>query len=79
MRYYLNQVKKDLDSVKEMREVTRLRSRLMNRFRNISSLRRSVGGTQGPMVKPGEYQIKMTVDGKVYKGKIVVRQDPILK
>ena len=77
---YLIQVNKDLNLAKTMREVTRLRSRLMNRFRNISSLRRSFsGGSQGPMVEPGEYQIKMTVDGKVYTNKITVREDPMLQ
>lgn len=36
-------------------------------------------GAQGDEVSPGEYQIKMTVDGTAYLGKIKVRRDPMLE
>ncbi len=77
---FLNQVKKDLVSIKNMREINMLRGRLMNRFRDVSSLRRSFStrGVRGPAAGPGVYVIKMTVDGKVYSNKITVREDPML-
>ena len=34
---------------------------------------------QGPMVMPGQYEIRLTVDGKVYRQPITVKLDPRLK
>ena len=34
------------------------------------------GGTRGPMVLPGEYQVRLTVDGKSYTAPLQVKLDP---
>ena len=39
---------------------------------------RGRGGFQGTLASPGEYLIKMTVNGTTYTGKIKIRQDPML-
>ncbi|KPK91201.1 hypothetical protein AMJ80_07555 [bacterium SM23_31] len=40
---------------------------------------RQRGGARGPSAGPGEYAVKMTVNGQTYTGKIVIRQDPLLE
>ncbi len=35
-------------------------------------------GRSGVTAGPGEYGVKMTVNGIVYKSKLIIRQDPIL-
>ena len=40
---------------------------------------RGAGGAGGSVAEPGTYAVKMTVNGKTYAGKIVVRQDPMLE
>jgi len=78
-RESVNQMKMDIKSAKNMRDINRLRNRLVNRFRDVGSLRRSFPTRmQRSSAQPGEYLIKMTVDGKIYSNKITVRKDPML-
>ncbi len=36
-------------------------------------------GPQGALAPPGEYLVKLTVGGKTYSGKVVIRRDPLLE
>ncbi len=40
---------------------------------------RGAGGAGGTVAEPGTYAVKMTVNGKTFAGKIIVRQDPMLE
>jgi hypothetical protein len=40
---------------------------------------RGAGGAGGSVAEPGTYAVKMTVNGKTFTGKIIVRQDPMLE
>jgi len=40
---------------------------------------RGAGGAGGANAEPGTYAVKMTVNGKTFAGKIIVRQDPMLE
>jgi photosystem II stability/assembly factor-like uncharacterized protein len=56
-----------------------LRERLLEEFGEFSAVQRGfVGRLQGETAPPGEYFLRLTVDGKSYAGKLTVRPDPIL-
>ena len=51
-----------------MREISGISARFYGR-----------GGLRGTPAEPGEYLVKMTVNGRAYKSKIVIRRDPLLE
>jgi photosystem II stability/assembly factor-like uncharacterized protein len=56
-----------------------VRERLLEEFAEAGLLQRGfVGRLQGEAAPPGEYLLRLTVDGKSYTGRLTVRPDPIL-
>ncbi len=75
----LQKLKKQLQ--KAGKDPSRLRD-IWNRIREISGISRFYrrgGGLRGIPAEPGEYLVKMTVNGNPYKGKIIIRRDPLLE
>ncbi|MFQ5633429.1 MAG: hypothetical protein ACE5I1_32075, partial [bacterium] len=60
-----------------------VREKLIARYRDVRSLRRILGlafrgDSQGSLATPGDYLIKMSVNGNIHTGKLTVREDPML-
>lgn len=78
----LQQLKKQLQ--KAGADPTRL-TEISNKMREVFGRRRFFGGRRGrgglrgTPAEPGEYLVKMTVNGKTYTGKIVIRRDPLIE
>ena len=79
---WLEQTRETLKKAKYDTELNKIWDKLVEEFGNLSFLRRAFRGVsgrlQGAAVEPGEYLITMTVDGKTYTEKILVRKDPIV-
>ncbi len=75
----IKQVKNDLKKADNENVIIRIFEKLRDQFGNLSMFRRSFfRGLQGAQAAPGEYLVRLTVDGKTYTEKITVREDPIL-
>jgi hypothetical protein len=46
---------------------------------SMAAIYKDTPSTQGPMVLPGEYKVKLTVDGKTYMEPLTVKMDPRVK
>ena len=77
---WIKQARGLLKTVKTDKDLNQIREDLFDEFGGIRALRRAFGSPlQGVPVDPGDYLIRMTVDGKTVQGAITVREDPILK
>jgi hypothetical protein len=77
---WIKQVRGLLQTAKSDRDLNQIREDLTDEFGHIFALRRAFGNAlQGDPVEPGDYLIKMNVNGDTVQGTITVREDPILE
>jgi photosystem II stability/assembly factor-like uncharacterized protein len=76
---WIKQTQKEFQQAKTADELNAAREKLLEHFRDARGLRGiAVNRLQGAQAEPGEYSVKLSVDGKTYTGTITVRQDPML-
>ena len=75
----LAQAAAELKAARDASAIDRVRERLLEEFEDLATGRGGVGGpVVGPPAGPGEYLLKLTVEGTTYTRTLVVRPDPVL-
>jgi len=77
---WIKQARGLLQTAKSDKDLNQIREDLLDEFGDINALRRAFGNElRGNLGEPGDYLIKMNVEGKTVQGTITVREDPVLK
>jgi hypothetical protein len=75
----LAQAAAELKAVRSDAAINRVRERLLESLGDVAGARAAIGGpVSGPEAGPGEYLLRLIVDGTASTGKLVVRPDPML-
>lgn len=70
----------DLKAARDASAIDGVRQFLLDKLEEMATGRGGVGGpVVGPPAGPGEYLLKLTVDGTTYTRTLVVRPDPMLE
>ncbi len=74
----LSDARNNLENARQVEEYNSITNDLRSEFGHFVILRRAFGRRlQGDAVKPGEYKLRLTLNGTEFTGKITVRRDPI--
>ncbi|MFQ5603337.1 MAG: hypothetical protein ACE5HS_08730 [bacterium] len=75
---WIKAVKKEFEEARNDEELNVVRDKLVEHFRDVRALRRFfVGRIRGAVAAPGEYLVKLTVNGRTYQNTLTVRRDAV--
>lgn len=78
-RAFLAQAAAELKAASTEPQLNALWEKLSEKLADVRALRNVFGPRlTGPEAEPGDYQVRLIVDGKTYTGKLVLRRDPNL-